>query len=215
MKNLLLILLMLTGFTAVQAQKFAYVDSEYILKNMPEYQFAKKQLDDIAIKWQKEIDEKLAQLDKERKDYEAEKVLMTEDMRIKKEEELKTKLKAIQDLQKKRFGKDGDMFKKTQELMKPIQDKVYAAIQEVSETKNYTLVLDKSGTTTIMYASGKLDISDQVIRQMGYEPGKMTDEKDDESGDGSSRTGGNGGIIDDIKNKAKDMLSQPPQKKDN
>jgi outer membrane protein len=164
--------LLLTVSGIAVAQKFAYVDSEYILANLPEYTQAKSQLDQVAQKWQKEIEDKNALLDKDFKAYEAEKVLLTEEMKKKREDELEEKRKAILELQKKRFGKEGDLFKKQEELIKPIQDKVYEAIKEVSEGKSYGIVFDKAGATTIMYASAKFDISDQVIRSMGYEPGK-------------------------------------------
>lgn len=185
---------------AASAQKFAYVDSEYILSNLPEYTQAKFQLDQVAKKWQKEIEDKNSALDKEIKAYEAEKVLLTEDMRIKREKELDEKRQAILDLQKKRFGKDGDLFKKQQELIKPIQDKVYDAIKDLSESKNYGIIFDKAGATTIMYASSKFDISDAIIRSLGYEPGQNTAEPEDNTQDGR------GGVIQDTKEKANDMF---------
>ncbi|MCS6982263.1 MAG: OmpH family outer membrane protein [Flavobacteriales bacterium] len=202
---------------AGRAQKFAYVDSDYILKNMPEYQSAKAQLNDISQRWQKEIEEKMKAYDKELQEYEAEKVLLTEDMRIKKEEELKKKLEAIHELQRKRFGKDGDLFRKRQELIKPIQDKIYAAIQEIAESKNYGIVFDKAGSTTIMFASAKFDISDQVIRAMGYTPGKTEEETEETDKEGS-------GIIRDIRERSREMFGgggtnrnreepPPPQRK--
>jgi outer membrane protein len=204
----LIIVLWASGY----AQKFAYVDSEYILKNMPEYQSAKSQLNEISQRWQKEIDEKMKAYEKELKEYEAEKVLLTEDMRLKREEELKKKLESIQDLQRKRFGKEGDLFRKRQELIKPIQDKIYAAIQEISESKNYGIVFDKAGSTTIMYASAKFDISDQVIRAMGYTPGKFETEEEEGEKGGS-------GIIKDIRERSREMFGgsnnpssgRPPQ----
>lgn len=216
MQKFIALILLLTATAGYNfAQKFAYVDSEYILKNMPEYGVAKQQLDDVSKKWQKELEDKIAELDKERKDYEAEKVLLSEDMRIKKDEEFKTKQNAINELRKKRFGPTGDLYKKQQDLLKPIQDKVYAAIQEIADAKSYGIVFDKAGSTTIMYAGAKFDISDQVIRAMGYEPGK---EDVEDAGLGGS-SGGKGGIIDETKDKAKDILnsssgggSVPPRK---
>lgn len=201
MKKLILFsALFLAGLLTAAAQKFAYVDSEYILANLPEYTQAKFQLDQVAKKWQKEIEDKNAGLDKELKAYEAEKVLLTEDMRIKREKEIDEKRQAILDLQKRRFGKDGDLFKKQQELIKPIQDKVYDAIKEVSENKSYGIVFDKAGATTIMYGSAKFDISDQVIRSLGYEPGQNSAEPDDNTGPGK------GGVIQDVKDKSNEMF---------
>lgn len=176
--------LLITGWAA--AQKFAYVDTDYILNNIPEYTAAKKQLDDISLKWQKEIETKLAEVDKMYKDYQVEKILMTEEMRIRREEEIIQKEREVKELQKKRFGQEGDLFKKQQELIKPIQDKVYNAILEISETKGYGMVFDKAGSTTVIYSQVRYDISDDVIRQLGYSPGENTggDDDDEEVEDG-------------------------------
>jgi len=202
MKKLILFsTLLMAGILGLSAQKFAYVDSEYILSNLPEYTQAKFQLDQVAKRWQKEIEDKNSVLDREIKSYEAEKVLLTEDMRIKREKEIDEKRQAILDVQKKRFGKDGDLFKKQQELIKPIQDKVYDAIKEVSENKSYGIVFDKAGATTIMYGSSKFDISDAVIRSLGYEPGQNSAEPEDNTG-----PDGKGGVIQDVKDKANEMF---------
>lgn len=179
MKNILFALLVLFSFQAF-SQKFAYVDTDYILANLPEYTSAQKQINEISIKWQKEIEEKLAEVDKMYKDYQVEKILLSEEMRIKKEEDIIKKEKEAKELQKKRFGQGGDLFKKQQELIKPIQDKVYNAIVEISETKGYAMVFDKAGSTTVIYSQKRYDISNDVIKQLGYEPGVNTDITDDE-----------------------------------
>lgn len=179
MKNILFALLVLLSFPAF-SQKFAYVDTDYILANLPEYTSAQKQINEISIKWQKEIEEKLAEVDKMYKDYQVEKILLSEEMRIKKEEDIIKKEKEAKELQKKRFGQGGDLFKKQQELIKPIQDKVYNAIVEISETKGYAMVFDKAGSTTVIYSQKRYDISNDVIKQLGYEPGVNTDITDDE-----------------------------------
>lgn len=202
MKKLIIFYSLFLGIAiGLKAQKFAYVDSEYILSNLPEYTQAKFQLDLVAKKWQTEIQDKNSALDKDIKAYDAEKVLLTEDMRLKREQELDEKRQAILDLQKKRFGKEGDLFKKQQELIKPIQDKVYDAIKEYSDNKTLGIVFDKAGATTIMYASAKFDISDQVIRAMGYEPGQNSAEPEDNSG-----PDGKGGVIQDVKEKSNEMF---------
>lgn len=201
-KLILLSTFLLAVICGLNAQKFAYVDSEYILSNLPEYTQAKYQLDQVAKKWQKEIEDKNSILDRDIKAYEAEKVLLTEDMRVKREKEVDEKRQSILDLQKKRFGRDGDLFKKQQELIKPIQDKVYDAIKEVSENKSYGIVFDKAGATTIMYASSKFDISDAVIRSLGYEPGQNNAEpENNENGQD-----GKGGVIQEVKEKAKETF---------
>lgn len=177
---------LIIGLISTQAQKFAYVDTDYILNNIPEYTAAKKELNSISIKWQKEIETKISEVDKMYNDLQVEKILLTEDMRIKREEEIIKKEREVKDLQMKRFGADGDLFKKQQELIKPIQDKVYNAIQEISESKGFGMVFDKAGTTTVIYSQAKYNISDDVIRQLGYVPGSNDTEedvKDEDEGD--------------------------------
>ena len=127
----------------VQGQKFAYVDTQYILDNIPEFAEAQSQLDEISVQWQKEIETKLAEVDKMYKDYQTQAVLLPDDMKKKKEQEIVDKEKDAKNLQRTRFGKDGDLFKKRQELVKPIQEKVYNAIQEISTSNNYAVVFDK------------------------------------------------------------------------
>lgn len=187
MKRFLAItVIFIAGVLTAGAQKFAYVDTDYILNNIPEYTAAKKELNTISIKWQKEIEAKISEVDKMYNDLQVEKILLTEDMRIKREEEIIKKEREVKDLQMKRFGAEGDLFKKQQELIKPIQDKVYNAIQEISESKGFGMVFDKAGTTTVIYSQAKYNISDDVIRQLGYVPGANETEedvKDEDEGD--------------------------------
>lgn len=152
----------------VNAQKFAYVDSEYILQNIPEYNDALVQIDEFAAQWQQELEAKFAAIDKMYKDYQAEAVLLPEEMKRKREDEIMKAEKAAKDLQKQRFGKDGDLFKKRQELVKPIQDKIYTAIEKIAQARNYAMIFDKAGNVTMMYADAKYDISDEVLEEMGY-----------------------------------------------
>jgi outer membrane protein len=187
MKKLLIGLFAILAFTtSVSAQKFGFVDSQYILENIPEYKSAQQQLDRISLQWQKEIEAKFAEIDKMYKDFQAEAILLSDDMKKKREEEIIDKEKAAKELQKQRFGKGGDLLKRRQELIKPIQDKVYNAIKEISTTKNYVAVFDKSSDLTILYTNPKFDISDAVLEEMGYTPSKQAD--DDGSGDGGSGT---------------------------
>lgn len=169
-KYLILISLFISSFSF--AQKIAYVDTKYILDNIPEYKMAQDQLDEISKKWQKEIEAELAIVDKMYKNYQAEAVLLPEDMKKKREEEIIQKEREVKALQKKRFGQDGDLYKKREELIKPIQDKIYNAIEEYCIEKGYGLVLDKAGSLTILYASPKIDISDQILEKLGYSTGK-------------------------------------------
>jgi outer membrane protein len=187
MKKLLLGLFAILAFTvSVSAQKFGFVDSQYILENIPEYKSAQQQLDRISLQWQKEIEAKFAEIDKMYKDFQAESILLSDDMKKKREDEIIDKEKAAKELQKQRFGKGGDLLKRRQELIKPIQDKVYNAIKDISTTKNYVAVFDKSSDLTILYTNPKFDISDAVLEEMGYTPAKKAD--DDGSGGGGSGT---------------------------
>lgn len=149
------------------SQKYAFVDTEYILKNIPEYTDAQDILDDMAAEWQDEIEEKFAEVDKLYKDYQAESVLLPEDMKRQKENEIIQKEKEAKDLQKKRFGVEGDLYKKRMELVQPIQEKVFNAIEEIANTRNYAFVFDKASGATILYAQSKYDISDDVLDEIG------------------------------------------------
>ena len=166
-KTVLLLAVILLVACNAKAQKFAYVDTQYILDNIPEFAEAQSQLDEISSQWQKEIEAKLAEVDKMYKDYQTQAVLLPDDMKKKKEQEIVDKEKEAKNLQRTRFGKDGDLFKKRQELVKPIQEKVYNAIQEISTNNNYAVVFDKGSSLTMMYANPKYDISDEVLDNLG------------------------------------------------
>ncbi len=161
------IALIITGLFFVAAssfaQKYAYVDTEYILDRIQEYKNAQEQLNDLSVEWQKEIEAKFNEIDQLYKKFQAEAVLLPDDMKKQKEEEIMKKEKEAKELQKKRFGKEGDLFKKRQELIKPLQDKVYNAIEEVATKKSYTFVFDKANNASILYADPKADISDDVL----------------------------------------------------
>jgi outer membrane protein len=152
---------------AAVAQRYAVVDSKYILDKMPDYKAAQKQLDQISAQWQKEIDDKQAILDKMYKDFEGEEVMLSDELKKKREDELFNHEKEVRDLQRKRFGFEGDLFKKRQELIKPVQDKVYNAIQKIAVSRMYDFILDKSEGITVIFADPKLDKSDDVLRELG------------------------------------------------
>src|SRR6478735_3513596 len=143
-----------------QAAKFGYVDTDYLMSQIPEYKAAQSELDKTSVQWQKEIDTKYAEVDKLYKAYQADAILLTEEMKKKRENEIVNKEKEVKDLQKQRFGVDGELFKKRQELVKPIQDKVYNAIKVVAEKKALGFIMDKTGQVSILYANTKYDISD-------------------------------------------------------
>jgi outer membrane protein len=153
--------------TAAQAQRYAIVDSKYILEKLDEYKDAQKKLDQVSEDWQKEIDGKQATLDRMYKEYEAEQVMLTDELKKKREDELFNREKELRDLQRKRFGFEGDLFKKRQELIKPIQDKVYNAIQKIAVQRSYDFILDKSEGITVIFADPKLDKSEDVLKELG------------------------------------------------
>jgi outer membrane protein len=159
------------------AQKFAYVDTEYILGQIPEYKAAQAELDKTSIQWQKEIEAKYAEIDKMYKAYQAEQILLTEDMKKKRESDIVAKEKEAKELQKLRFGVDGELFKKRQELVKPIQDKVYNAIKAMAEKGAYSVIFDKSSDLTMLYTNSKLDKSDDVLTLLGYKGGSGSQPK--------------------------------------
>jgi|SRR6185437_13332728 len=169
MKNFIFTLgCVLALFFSSQAQeRYAVVDTKYILEKMPEYKDAQKKLDATSMQWQKEIDAKQAALDKMYKDYDAEQVMLSDTLKKKREDQLFNMEKEVRDLQRKRFGYEGDLFKLRQELVKPIQDKVYNAIQQLAVNRMYELILDKSEGITVIFADPKLDKSDDVLKTLG------------------------------------------------
>ena len=152
---------------ALYAQRYAVIDSKYILEKLPEYKAAQQKLDQFSQQWQQEIDKKSAALDKMYKDYDAEQVMLSDDLKKKREDELFNNDKELKDLQRKRFGYEGDIFKKRQELIKPIQDRVYNAVQKLAVLKLYDFILDKSEGITVIFADPKLDRSDDVLKELG------------------------------------------------
>jgi outer membrane protein len=168
MKKLILFLsLIFIACCTAFAQRYAVVDTKYILDKMPDYKTAQKQLDQISAQWQKEIDDKQVVLDKMYKDFEGEEVMLSDDLKKKREDELFNHEKEVRDLQRKRFGFEGDLFKKRQELIKPVQDKVYNAIQKIAVGRMYDFILDKSEGITVIFADPKLDKSDDVLKELG------------------------------------------------
>jgi outer membrane protein len=166
MKKILFFLLAGMFSMQLQAQRYAVIDTRYILSKMPEYTDAQKKLDALSIQWQKEIDDKQAALDMLYRNFESEKVMLSEELLKKREDDIFNKEKEVRDLQKKRFGFEGDLFKRRQELVKPIQDKVYNAVQKLASIRQYDLILDKSEGITVIFADPKLDKSDDVLKEL-------------------------------------------------
>jgi outer membrane protein len=168
MKKILLIAFATCAFAlAGHAQRYAIVDTKYILGKMPEYTEAQKKLDQTSEQWQKEIDDKQEALSRMYKDFEAEQVMLSDDLKKKREDEIFNREKEVRDLQRRRFGFEGDLFKKRQELVKPIQDKVYNAIQKIAVNRMYDFILDKSEGITVIFADPKLDKSEDVLKELG------------------------------------------------
>ncbi|MEI8006395.1 MAG: OmpH family outer membrane protein [Bacteroidota bacterium] len=178
---------------STRAQKFAYVDSQYILDNIPEFAEAQAQLDELSNQWQKEIDVKFGEVDRMYKEFQAQSVLLPEDMKKKKEQEIIDAEKEAKNLQRSRFGKDGDLFKKRQEFVKPIQEKIYNAIQDIATSNNYAVIFDKGGSLSILFANPKYDISDEVLDKLGASLSGRKGKKGAPGETGGGKTGETGG----------------------
>ncbi len=156
--------IMLFGVWSANAQRYCVIDSKYILERVSEYGNAQKELDAASQAWQKEVDARMQAIDQMYKSYQAERPMLSEDARKKREDEIVAKEKEAKDLQKKYFGYEGEVFKKRQSLIKPVQDKVYNAVQQYAQQRGYDIVYDKAGGITIFYADPKLDKSDEIIK---------------------------------------------------
>jgi len=168
MKKILLLAISTVAFVGITtAQRYAIIDTKFILDKMPEYTTAQKQLDDVAATWQKEIDGMQGELDRMYKDFDAEQVMLSDDLKRKRQDQLFNKEKSLRELQRKRFGFEGDLFKKRQELIKPVQDKVYNAVQKLAVQRGYDFILDKSEGITVIFADPKLEKSEDVLRELG------------------------------------------------
>ena len=174
MKKIMFSLLLILGTVSFSmAQRYCVIDSKYILENLPEYKQAQAKLDEISAQWQKEIDAKLQEVDRMYKAYQSEQVMLSDDMKKKREEDIIKKEKEAKELQKKKFGYEGELFKKRQELVKPVQDKVYNAVQKLASSKAYDVIFDKSADLSIFYADNKIDKSDEILKELGISsPGK-------------------------------------------
>lgn len=152
---------------SANAQRYAVLDTKFILDKLPEYKDAQQKLDQFSENWQKELDALQNSLDKMYRDFDAEQVMLSDELKKKREMELFNKEKELRDLQRQRFGYEGDLFKKRQELIKPVQDKVYNAIQKLAVDKGYDFILDKSEGITVIFADPKLDRSEDVLKMLG------------------------------------------------
>lgn len=167
MKKLLLILCLMTAtVVSTTAQKYAFIDVEYILGQMPDYTKAQKEIDDLAEKWQGEIQTAYAAIDKKISELKQEEILLPADVKKKRQSEIATMQQDAQKLQQQRFGVNGDLFKKRQELIEPIQNKIYKAVKNMSDEKGYDFVLDKGKNSNILFVNPKYDKSDYIVKKL-------------------------------------------------
>ena len=175
------------------AQKFAYIDSDYVLLHMPEYATAQTELNNFAIQWQSDIESKLEAADRLEVAYRAERVLLTAEMRVKREEEISRKRAEAKDMQKQKFGVDGELFQKRQELIEPVQQQIFESLKDIASGSGYMVIFDKSNQSNMLYTNPKYDISDRLIKKLGYVPGEtVTPEGGSEEENGK----GGGSLMD-------------------
>jgi len=173
-KTIFILFFTLVTLTGAFAQRFAYVDSEYILKQMPEYTSAQKQIEALSVSWQKEVDQRFQEIDRLYKAYQADQVLMTADMKKRREAEIADKEKTAKDFQRQKFGPEGELASKSNSIMKPIQDKMAKAIQAVAENENLDMVFDKNSEVIMLYANPRYDKSADVLTKLGLKSTKTT-----------------------------------------
>lgn len=161
------IIMAFTTGTMAQTQRFAYVDTEYILKNIPEYSDAQEELNNLSKRWEAEVAEAFDKVESLYRNYQSESVLLPADLKTKREEEILQKEREAKALQMKYFGPEGDLFKKREELVQPIQEKIFNAIQEIADTRNFAFVFDKASGALMLYANPRNDISDDVLDEIG------------------------------------------------
>ena len=188
---------MMLGMTKLQAQgnqKIAYIDTEYILQNIPEYTDAQEEINQMSATWAKELKALQTKIDQMKREYQTESVLLSDDMKNKRESAIAAKEQELADLQIQYFGPEGELFSKKIELIQPIQEKIYNAITQVAQVKNYAFVLDKASGTTVLYCNEKFDISDEVLDEIGnvMQTVRRQDRKRNNNVNNAS-SGGNGG----------------------
>jgi len=167
-KTIFIIALVFSGILSASAQKFALIDMEYILKNVPSYEMANEQINQLSQRWQKEVEKVQKEAEAMYKNYQAERVFLTDEMKKQKEEEIVAKEKEATELRYKYFGPEGELYKKRQTLMKPIQDDIYNAVKKVSEERGYQAIFDRATSANIIYATPRIDISNEVLAKLGY-----------------------------------------------
>ena len=168
MKKLLLMLVMAASAVTMQAQKFALVDMEYILKNIPAYERANEQISQVSKQWQAEVDALSTEAQTLYKNYQNEVVFLSQEQKKQRQDAIVEKERQAAELKKQYFGPEGELFKKRTALMSPIQEEIYSAIKDIADLRGYQLVLDRASDSGILFGSPKIDISAEVLRKLGY-----------------------------------------------
>lgn len=174
---------------AAVAQKFAYVDSKFILSHMPEYVAAQKQINELSADWQAQVEQKYTAIEQLEKSFQAEKILLTEEMKKKREADINERIEDAKEFQKSKFGVDGELFKKREELVAPIQEQIFQAIEDIASQSQYMVVFDKANHSNMLYTNPKHDISDKVLKKMGLKPGEVLDKGDEDKEDSEEKPG--------------------------
>lgn len=167
-KILTAVIALIMGCAALSAQKYALVDMDYILRNVPAYEMANEQLNQVSLRWEKEVNELSKEAEAMYKNYQSEMIFLTDEQKKKREEEIVAKEKEVTDARYKYFGPEGELYKKRQSLMKPIQEDVYNAVKAVAEEKGYQTIFDRASSQSIVYASPRIDVSNDVLAKLGY-----------------------------------------------
>ena len=204
LRSVLPALLLFTSLSA-WGQKYAYVDTEYILSHLPEYAEAQKELNSLASGWLDEIEDKYEAANQLETAYRAERVLLTSEMRRKREDEISSKRTEATDMQKAKFGVEGELFQKRQELIQPVQEQIFQVLKDLSSSRGYMVIFDKAKDSNMLYTNPKYDISDRVIKELGYTPGETIGGEEGE--DGAEKDKSLQDRMDDTLNKGKDKLN--------
>jgi len=172
---------------AASAQKFAYVDSKYILSHMSEYMAAQKQINESSAEWQAQVEQKYTAIEQLEKSFQAEKILLTEEMKKKREADINERIEEAKQFQKSKFGVEGELFKKREELVAPIQEQIFQAIEDIASQAQYMVVFDKANHSNMLYTNPKHDISDKVLKKMGLKPGEVLDKGEEDKEDSEEK----------------------------
>lgn len=187
-KLFIILFFLIVSIGSSYAQKYACVNTEYILKNMPDYEQALQRLDKYVSDWQREIEDKMQQLETLRQSYQQESYLLPDNLKARRQQEIKTRDQEIHDLQRQRFSSGGDLDKKRSELLKPIQDRIYNVIEKLAQEKGYAFVFDRAASATLLFASEKYDLSDQVLESLGYKNSATQEQESNDSNKNDKRS---------------------------